>query len=506
MTRSLRSFAMLVAALASAVAYRGLVELAAVAKPPRGIQATEGFLFEPSSSSPWLIYACSVWLIGARLPRLRILAGTKGGGILSLALLLLAAALGTWAPYVGDPSLLVPSLSLALLAAAGLIGGLPGMRTMLLPAAFLLLAIPVPATVLNQIAYPAQIWTADVTTAALDLAGLQISSHADLIYYRGRVFQVIESCSGIRSVITMVMAAVLYQELFFRSRLQSLLLITLAPAVGVFINVVRVITIVLNPLAEIASVHTLQGLAMISAGVLVLAGIDRLLSLGLAPKRRPTPTPSGRTTTLLRWGTLASILVVFAGASLAIPPWEYDRVSMRSLSRMPVEILGASATNLRIEKSYLGSTGYSEWVHRRYGAENDGIYLLVLGNSRLDPRIDSLSVKTAIPGAGWKIEERRSIVFDDGTEGEEFLVSSRRGRRLVHHWREGFEPTALEVGRALLNLDRSPLRRPGRSLILRLSTPVSRSEASRSGARERLESFGAEVRKATPGIQQAVSR
>ncbi|MFP6580273.1 MAG: exosortase/archaeosortase family protein, partial [Myxococcota bacterium] len=376
MTRSLRSFAMLVAALASAVAYRGLVELAAVAKPPRGVQATEGFLFEPSSSSPWLIYACSVWLIGARLPRLRTVAGTSGGGGLATAMLLVAAALGIWAPYVGDPSLLVPSLSLALLAAAGLVAGLPGMRAMLLPAAFLLLAIPVPASVLNQIAYPAQIWTADVTTAALDFVGLSISSHADLIFYRGRVFQVIESCSGIRSVITMIMAAVLYQELFFRSRRQSLLLIMLAPAVGVFINVVRVITIVLNPLAEIAGVHTLQGLAMISAGVLVLAGIDRLLSLGLAPKRRPTPTPSGRPTSLLRWGTLASILVVFAGASLAIPPWEFERVSMRSLSRVPIEIFGTRAKSLTIEKTYLGSTGYSEWVHRRYGAENDGVYLL----------------------------------------------------------------------------------------------------------------------------------
>jgi exosortase len=164
----------------------------------------------------------------------------------------------------------------------------------LLPAVFLLLATPVPGVLLNAVLYPIQLATVKTTTWLLNTFWLgPVLSSGDRIFRDGAVFEVIESCSGVRTVETILMAAFLYHDLFFRSRLQSTLIIAMAPLIGLIANQIRVVAIVLNPYSKFAAVHSAQGLVMIVAAVLMLAALDAALTKFLppVPRRRRRRTP-----------------------------------------------------------------------------------------------------------------------------------------------------------------------------------------------------------------------
>jgi hypothetical protein len=69
---------------------------------------------------------------------------------------------------------------------------------------------------------------------------------------------------------------------------------------------------------------------------------------------------------------------------------------------------------------------------------------------------------------------------------------------LVYAWTVGFERPSIEVARALLVLDRGPLRRDGRGLVVRLATPAVTDADDRlrrfaAMAQESIGEFGAPV-------------
>jgi hypothetical protein len=53
---------------------------------------------------------------------------------------------------------------------------------------------------------------------------------------------------------------------------------------------------------------------------------------------------------------------------------------------------------------------------------------------------------------------------------------------------------ATEAFRSALALDQSPLRRPGRALVFRVTTPLWDDEAGRAEARQRLQDFTRKLR------------
>jgi len=483
-TRALLS---LLTVIAAAFAYHGLLGLDP-SERVRELEGTEEILFEPSSSSPLLIFSVTAWLLFRRRDRLRSLFEAPGRPVSGALLLGPAVGLCLWAHYVSEPSLLVPSLSLAVLGSALWLGGSAGLRAVRLPAVFLLLAMPIPTPVINRIIYPMQLATADITSAIIAAMGLEAISVADRIYTESAVFEVIETCSGVRTIVTLLMAAFLYQELFSNNRLRSIVLIASAPLLGLLTNEIRVIGIVLNPYSDFAAVHTAQGLVMIVLGVLLLYALDRVLATFLPDPPADQPPASHRVVrsgyakaTLRTPPRLAALCVLFTGLAVAaftLDPWVPPDPSGRQLSFLPPRLDGWSSSNLPLDRQFLGSARFSEWVHRRYQRGVDEVELLAGSQRRYDRDADIFSPKTAIPGSGWETVSLREVELPGGKPAEERLVRDVRGRRrLVWHWRIGAGSDAEELLRGILLLDRSPWGRPGRTFFVRLSTPVEVEES-----------------------------
>jgi exosortase/archaeosortase family protein len=347
----------------------------------------------------------------------------------------------------------------------------------------------------NQFMFPLQLGTAELTETILGVMGISAVLQADQILAQEKIFQVIETCSGLRLMETLTMSAVVYAQLLDRRPLHAWLLVLIAPALGSLVNGFRVVTIVVNPYSEFSTVHTTQGIAMLLVGVVLLAGIDRLLEplLDRAPRAAapteppPLSPPSGWPQR--RWIALVAVLALLASVRLWWTPWEPPPFAHRTLSDIPLRLGDWKSSSLKVDKAFLGSVDFRERAWRSYVRGDEQVHVFVGLDDRLDRRRSLFSEKTRLPGTGWWVEHRAPAGGLEELGGELMLVRSRSGDKLALHWYEGLESAGEETLRAFLALDRGPVRRPGFARIVRISTPVERSAQGLVLAEERLRAF-----------------
>lgn len=459
----------------------------------------EGFFFEAGGTSPVLIYGVALWLVFQHRHRLRHAFRTAERGLLPGAAFLLAGATAFfWSLHTAAVDLRIVALMLTCLGGAAWLGGWPGLRAMALPALFLVFALPVPAALNNQLVYPLQMQTVAFTGWVLELVGQHPLLWGDRIYVGERIFEVIETCSGIRSMHTLTMAAVVYAYLFSSTRLQAACLVLLAPLVAFLVNTGRVLAIIYNPSSEAAAVHTTQGVAALVVGVLSLALLELVLRK-LFPRSKasavaravPDPSRSSRrgSRTLgpdARAFGLAGIMTLLAGASYALGPVQLPERGRRDLQDLPVRLGGLRAEALPLDRHFYGSVMFDDYIYRRYGEGEQTVDVFVASHRRTGRMHSIVSAKTMLPGSGWEIRDRLRIALGRGSpEVDRLRLRFADQERLAYHWYENVESTAFEVVRAALALDQSRFRREQPARVIRVSVPLPRERLAASAAAER---------------------
>jgi exosortase len=459
----------------------------------------EGFFFAPAGSSPTLLLILAAWLTIRRRHDLFASMARPATPVpfaLGLVLCLGASALSIWAHYVDFLGLMIPSLSLMLLGGGLLLAGGRGACALLTPALFLVLAYPHPAVALNGIIFPMQLWTAKITVWAIELVGLPATLAGDLILRpSGKVFQVIESCAGLRSIETLMMSAVVYAEVFGRRGLRTLLLVAAAPLVGMLMNQVRVLSLIANPFSNIDPVHTAQGLAMIVMGVLSVALLDLLLGRFL-PNRfdrswvRTVESWRPESDVGLREGmsrvlAFCVLLAVVGVSTQILPPWAARTEQLRPLSALPARLGDWQGSGLKLDEQFFGSVGFSQWMHRRYflNKGDRGARVFLAADTRLEPRMSLISEKMAIPGPGYTLVEKTQFQLGaDGGQADRLYLDHLGSSTLVFQWYLDVDSFSTELLRSAFGLDRGPHRRTGRAISARVSLqmPESRQDWPRA--------------------------
>lgn len=469
----------------------------------------EQWFFEPADTSPLLVLILCGWLLWRRRRRLAPLWGQTGPVGVTAALGLAAVGIFAWAVRSGAPDLQALALVPLLLAAANLLAGAAAVRVVAFPAAILVFAVPVPAPWLNEVVWRLQLWTANYTGVLLHALGFPALVSGDLIYAHDNVFAIIETCSGQRSVETLTLLAVLMVDLFGRRGWHAAALLAAAPPVAFAVNGARALGLIFNPHSDIAEIHSLQGIAMLLGGVLVLYAGDGLLERllparpGISEMERRAREQPGAARPL---APRVAGLVACACGLLALswlprfdPPAVVPHLPNETLAH---DLGGWRSTDIATDWLFLGKAAFGQSVRRRYVRGGEQVEVFV-GQGDLDERLRSYwSPKTGYPGSGWLEEEERpgELAGRDVT-----LRVLRHGTRrlLVAHWYQGTPGLAWEGARALLALDAGPLRRRRLPLTVFLATPLaSAALGAERPAEARLERF---ARLLQPSLKEMVT-
>jgi len=157
-------------------------------------------------------------------------------------------------------------------------------RAILFPWALLILMIPIPAIIFNQITFPLQILASKAAAFALPLAGVPVLREGNVINLPAMPLEVAQACSGIRSLLSLGTLAIIYGYLMeSRNSLRAVLALASIP-IAVIANSLRIVGTGLlvqywNPDKAEGFFHAFSGwlIFVVSLGLLFL--LHRLLRL-----------------------------------------------------------------------------------------------------------------------------------------------------------------------------------------------------------------------------------
>jgi exosortase len=244
------------------------------------------WMHDPNYSHGFFVPAFSafvIWTEKRRLQQLPLRPSWTGLLVLAFALIVLTA--GT----LGAELFL--SRSSFLLAIAGLVVlgyGWNYMRALLFPWLFLLLMIPIPAIVFNQITFPLQLLASRAAAHTLPLLGVPVLREGNIIQLPAMALEVAEACSGIRSLMSLTTLAIIYGYLMEpRTSFRVLLAVASIP-IAVVANSLRIIGTGLlvqywDPDKAQGFFHTFSGWLIFVVSLILLFLLHRALQL-LWPK------------------------------------------------------------------------------------------------------------------------------------------------------------------------------------------------------------------------------
>jgi exosortase len=200
-------------------------------------------------------------------------------GILIVFMALLQLAAGT----MGAENFVAHSSLLTLLCGITLfLFGIEMLRLVAFPIAWLLFMIPLPSIIFYSITFPLQLLASKLAVGILDLLRVPNVCEGNVIYLANFTAGVVEACSGIRSLVSMLAFAVLMGYLLNMSvRSRWILAITAVP-IALGMNAARIAGTGLagNYLGERWAegfFHTFSGWVLFLGSLALMLGVVRLL-------------------------------------------------------------------------------------------------------------------------------------------------------------------------------------------------------------------------------------
>jgi exosortase len=133
------------------------------------------------------------------------------------------------------------SMLVLLAAMTVFLAGWQMLRAISFPLAYLMWAIPIPVIIYNQITFPLQLIASRMATAWLEVAHVPVLRDGNILVMSNYSLEVVEACSGIRSLMTLMALAVAYGYLVSPQRWVRYVLAVFMVPIAIITNAIRIV-------------------------------------------------------------------------------------------------------------------------------------------------------------------------------------------------------------------------------------------------------------------------
>ncbi len=159
--------------------------------------------------------------------------------------------------------------------------GRPWAKKLAFPIWLLVLAIPIPYVIYNALTFPLKLFATKMATSLLQAIGLSVYRDGNIIVLPNMVLEVIDACSGIRSLISLLAVCVILAY-FVRRWVYRVLLVLLSIPIAIGVNVLRifvtgVLSYHLGKEAAEGFFHTFSGLLVFMLSIFLVGMVHYLV-------------------------------------------------------------------------------------------------------------------------------------------------------------------------------------------------------------------------------------
>ncbi|MDP9054787.1 MAG: exosortase/archaeosortase family protein [Acidobacteriota bacterium] len=173
------------------------------------------------------------------------------------------------------------SFVISIAGAVLLLGGTRYLKIFRFPILLLFFMIPIPAIIYNQLTFPLQIVASKVGENAIDLLQIPVMREGNVLILPRQTLNVVEACSGIRSLLTLTFLSLVYGYFFEKRRWVRIALFCSTIPIAIAANGGRVaftgVVSQFNPDLAEGWFHEAQGWVIFMIALAILIAFHQLI-------------------------------------------------------------------------------------------------------------------------------------------------------------------------------------------------------------------------------------
>lgn len=199
-----------------------------------------------------------------------------------LVLAIISTAFYLFAMLTHVQTFIFLSMYLTIIGALVYLAGADAIIALATPLLLFLLLIPVPEQLYQQITFPLQLKVSQACEIMIKLLDVPLLREGNVMHLPQRSFEVVEACSGLRSVINLLTMSIIMGYFMMQRISSKMILFTASIPTALFINIVRVVAMILLfhyfkvDLTE-GVLHTVSGLLVFSLAILIFFLLQSIL-------------------------------------------------------------------------------------------------------------------------------------------------------------------------------------------------------------------------------------